>query len=228
MSSLAKKILQNVMIREPEVAAPAISPALRAGRAHSQGYKTEAYRGAHMPLDLSKDRDIRWFAKDAPVAETYMPDLNSDFYNENSSYAKEISPQMTKVKLKLGRSLQVDAGGETWGSLSAGMIKEKKFQELLKKAGYSQGIETNEIANLARKNGYDSVTFKNMKDHKFGNNNNTPNTTVYAVFKPQHIRGHLAAFDPKNKDVANLLAGVLASGGTAAMLGAGQKNEGPV
>jgi hypothetical protein len=225
MPSLATKLMRNVILHEPEVVPQAISPKLRAGRAHAQGFKTDAYRGGVLPLDLGKNRDIRWFSNDSDIAESYMPDVNYSYDGKPPLANTATAPQMSKVKLKLGKSLQVDGSGSHWAELSAGMVKQKDVKEALKEMGYSQGIETDTIAKVARTLGYDSVTFKNIKDHKTSNGPGIKPTTVYAVFKPQNIRGHLANFDPAKKDVGALLAGILATGGTGAMLSAGQNKD---
>jgi hypothetical protein len=221
MASLGSKIVKSLGLLEPVVEPKALSPGLREGRARKFGYKTEAFRGINRPYDGAKVEEPQWFAKDPQTAETYLAKVD-DSWNVSSS----ARPSMTKAKLRLGKSLQVDAQGEPWMYLKVDGIKDPKVREEISKSYPGQEIGTDTVAAVAQRLGYDSVTFKNIKDEMVTSPTRTKPTTVYAVFKPKNIRGHLANFEDPESD--SLMAGLLGTVGTGAIAAGalgGRKDE---
>lgn len=79
----------------------------------------------------------------------------------------------------------------------------KPGKQMVADVPYYNTATVDQIVNDARRDGYDTIRFKNMHD-----TGQAGPLDQIAVLNPSNIRSQFAAFDPKNKSSANLLAGL--------------------
>jgi hypothetical protein len=134
--------------------------------------------------------------------DTYRYDFEGNNYDEflKTPQAKEIKNKIDE--LKKDRELVYQQGGSIYPlRLNLGNKLEHDYQgEKYRDESYSDILKNS--------SGYDSVVFKNSIDS--AKTSKPEITDIYAVKDPKNIRSRFAAFDPKNKNSANILASILA------------------
>jgi hypothetical protein len=166
------------------------------------------------------------------------------FFTDNPSVASTYSSQKTgvlyPVLLKNGEVVNVEANGSNWNWLKKNIKltseKTKDRKALNKNLGklfaddfkYNDALTTDDLASWANSQGFDSIKFNQVKDRGpqgvFANAQSELPSNNTAIFDPKNIRSRFAAFDPFNRDSANLLAQYGAIAPTTA-LGAYMYNE---
>ena len=193
-------------------------------RGWKQGFRTTAFMGSGKAWDPTIERGngskIRWFADKPDPAHSYMEGKQqaSSNWARNDPSPIEDNANMAPVKLKLGKTLVVNGNGRVWDQLSPKGIKDKAAREALEPYAYNGRLSTDEIARKAQEMGFDSVTFRDIKDYIAGNAN-VPAHNVYAMINAKNIRGKYAKFENKNRGkLADLLAGGVGAAGVGAAL----------
>ncbi|OYW77708.1 MAG: hypothetical protein B7Z37_03195 [Verrucomicrobia bacterium 12-59-8] len=193
-------------------------------RGWKQGFRTTAFMGSGKAWDPTIERGngskIRWFADKPDPAYSYMEGKQQTTSNwaRNDPNPIEDNANMAPVKLKLGKTLVVNGNGRVWDQLSPKGIKDKAAREALEPFAYNGRLSTDEIARKAEEMGFDSVTFRDIKDYIAGNSN-VPAHNVYAMINQKNIRGKYAKFENKNRGkLADLLAGGVGAAGVSAAL----------
>ena len=136
--------------------------------AKDHGYTVNGYHGTEN-FGFTVVEGNLWLARDKEVAKTYGPYFGvRDWktgapYDENGVYSFVYRP---------GKNLYIDADGSDWGALP---VTEEEYPGVYVDEETGD-ITTNAMAEWAKKNGYDSITFANVDDGGF--------TTVDVVFDP--------------------------------------------
>jgi hypothetical protein len=129
------------------------------------------------------------FADKPEVANSYADQHTSGFTGEKSW--QDTGGQVYPVQLNLGKSKSFNAKGENWNSIYDPVTKDD--------------LTTNDLISIAKEKGKNSAVIKNVKDRGEGYGPAEKASTV-AVFEPNQIRSTNAAFDPRFKDSADILA----------------------
>lgn len=144
-----------------------------------------------------------YFTNDPAVASGYTVKWKGDF-SETYKESANVIPAL----LRKGKTMKVDAKGANWN-------------DIFYKGEY---VTTNDLAQLAKSKGYDSLQISKVKDHGAGGGKGVATTLV--LFRPEDIRSVNAAFDPAQKRSSNLMAGVGAAAvGTAAVARSKDENK---
>lgn len=175
------------------------------GAAHGEQW-IDAYRGLQQPYDPTVDAaaarrgDPLWFHSDPQSAGTYAtPRGPVDF---------EASPNILPSKLRLGRVLRLDAKGQSHAYLPVTAadfaVLRPELARMAEESGLSvrQITSTDEVAEAARRLGYDSIEIRNVSDDVGAGGK--PGT-VYGVFSPENVRSRFESELP-NKDQRSLLS----------------------
>lgn len=171
-------------------------------RGAATGHTQPAYRGQREPFDerVAADRAekydaAQWYSRRPPMAE---------------GYASHEGGVMLPAQLRLGRTLELDAGGAPWNQIDARAIPDREITRRLRKrmrdSIQRSTLTSRDIAEAARELGYDSVTIRNMRTLMRG----LEKDDVFAIVRPEkgHARARWARFDPGRANENNLLAGV--------------------
>lgn len=162
------------------------------------------------------NRDVVRFLSQTPdTAATYV---DSDYMGGQYTLP---------ARLNLGKNLEIDAEGADWGGLRMYMIEDDPIVAALMQKGYTRisPLTTDVAAKAAGKQGYDSVTFRNIRDHS-DTHRFTPTDTVYAMLNQSGIRAKTAKFSPYDKRKYDILASLLATGGLGGgLLALSKRNE---
>ena len=148
-----------------------------------------------------------FFSSSSDVAATY-----------NTSSEHNIVP----AYLSLKKPFVVDFNGANWnqgGSKAVVKLPDGTDDDLLSYfgAGADELVSTDDVARLARKQGYDGAIIRNVVDHgpagRFATKAAENPSTIYIAFKPEQIKSVMnkGSFDPNNP---NILYGV-GAGSTA-------------
>lgn len=152
---------------------------------------------------------IEWFAGNPETSNTYTPPVIENTLGYNTT------PQTLPARIDPGRSLTVDVEGGDYAEIPVDKLPNDLRDLINTTRDY---ITTDHVAELARKAGYDTVVFENMRDpSSLMNSPDIEPTTIIAVLpKARHrIRAVTALADPRRKDENDILAGI----GGAALLG---------
>ena len=137
--------------------------------AQAAGYTVKGYHGsAYAGFTVAKAH--LWFARDKEVANGY-----GDYYGHldtKSGKAPHDAKGVYAMAYRLGKNLEVDAGGMDWGALP---VSEDEYPGVYVDEETGD-ITTNAMAEWAFYNGYDSITFKDVDDGGY--------TTVDVIFNP--------------------------------------------
>lgn len=176
-AAIADDVLSSMRAPAPPVPGGAYA-------ASADEYDTIAYRGLRSPHNEGRIGGTLFFSDDPGVAETYVRGGDN--------------PNMMRARLRLGRVLDVDAGGQPWNRISPDAIPDKAVRYALPG---DRPRQTDEINRWARANGYDSVRFRNVIDEHESSAASRP-STVYAVFGAHNVRLPHARFrDFQSKDI---------------------------
>jgi hypothetical protein len=187
-------------------------------------FPVTAYRAIREPSDewpnlhLGEPNRPEFWSASPRTANTYI--------SSDPSKPVFAGGQMTKGRLNLGRSLEIDNQGRGYWDIRGDDIPDEVVRKGFKRGGYGpMGL-----ARVSGDAGYDSVTLKNIiDDGPFGDGAGVPDT-IYAMLDKTKRRASTAAFDPAKKDSSDLLASALlgtAAGGGALALGAEDAEAGP-
>lgn len=162
----------------------------RMARAREMGFDIEAFRGM-----AREHRDE--VAAETPGRAQYF----SETPDAANTYARGSNANVVPARLRMGRNLTVDAEGADYLHIKTSAIPDQAVRR--EAEDIASVAETNRIVRIARRAGYDSVTFLRVRDDLRGKG---PPVVVHAVFEGRNIRSIHAAFDPDYRDSANLLA----------------------
>lgn len=160
-------------------------------RARAMGFDISAYHGTNYPVFDKFNTDGADFTKTEGTGAFFSrnPELASSYTDIDYPGS---NPALIPVMLRTGKKKNIDFGGNNWSDY--------------------KGKSTDEYVRKARASGkYDSVDIRNVNDAGMGGYD--INGDTLAIFSPKDIRSRFAAFDPLNKNSANILASLLA--GTA-------------
>lgn len=132
------------------------------------------------------------FSSNPDVANSYANQKTSAFTSEKQWDDDGV---VYPVKLKLGKSKLSNASGANWND-----IYDKKTGDV---------FTTNDLILSAKEGGKNSAVIKNVRDLGEGAwADKKTKGDIAAVFEPKNIRSVNAAFDPRFKDSAKLMAGI--------------------
>ncbi len=135
-------------------------------------------------------------------------------YNTSSEH------NMVPAYLSLKKPFIVDFGGANWNRAGSNAIVELpdgSEDDLLSyfNAGMDEMVSTDDVARLAREQGYDGVIIKNVVDHgpagRFATKEAENPSTIYVAFQPEQVKSvfNKGEFDPTNPNM------LLGAGGAA-------------
>lgn len=164
-------------------------------RARAMGFENGYYKGMY-PYDWTKE------TKNYPGPEITEISRPTEFPAFNNGEAGvKIAGFVTKDKDVANRF--ADSGPTSKGAVYPLMINEGKSKLLDAKGGYAGDIQFGEsgkyFRDLIRAGGIDSLKIKNTIDEG----------DILTMLNPKNIRSRFAAFDPLQKDSANILASIL-------------------
>jgi hypothetical protein len=135
-------------------------------------------------------------------------------YNTSSEH------NLVPAYLSLKRPFIVDFNGANWnggGADAVVKLPDGTDDDLLSYFGAAmdETVSTDDVARLARKQGYDGVIVQNVVDHgpagRFASKEAEKPTTIYVAFQPEQVKSvfNKGEFDPKNP---NMLLGAGGAG----------------
>jgi hypothetical protein len=135
-------------------------------------------------------------------------------YNTSSEH------NMVPAYLSLKKPFIVDFGGANWnraGSNAIVKLPDGSEDGLLSyfNAGMDEMVSTDDVARLAREQGYDGVIIENVVDHgpagRFATKEAENPSTIYVAFQPEQVKSvfNKGEFDPTNPNM------LLGAGGAA-------------
>lgn len=135
-------------------------------------------------------------------------------YNTSSEH------NLVPAYLSLKKPFIVDFGGANWnraGSEAIVKLPDGSEDDLLSYFGAAmdETVSTDDVARLARKQGYDGVIIQNVVDHgpagRFASKEAEKPTTIYVAFQPEQVKSvfNKGEFDPRNP---NMLLGAGGAG----------------
>lgn len=142
-------------------------------------------------LKVAKERSTKAYAKQH-AADVKKLESEIESAKQYRKMGDSVEANVLPVHLKYENPLVHDFNGDPY--------RDVKYAELMDKA---------------KKKGHDAVIFKNTYDPAFsgpGANYDVDPQDIIAVFDPSQIRSVNAAFDPKKKKSADILAGFGAAG----------------
>ena len=153
--------------------------AAAAARTGQGEFNTDAYRGLTRPYDEAEGakQQYQMFSRDPDVASGYTFDKDGG--------------NVFAAKLRLGKNLELDAGGRGFDRIPGSAIPYETKRAL----GLSMdpSYVVSDIAKAAKRQGYDSVTVKNVIDNAMGENTKgMKTTTVDVVLNSSNIRSKYA------------------------------------
>ena len=182
--------------------------ASRMARAKEQGYTIDAYKGAY-PYDPASGpiygfKDGKWQEVDnvgavpKPLTEFNSPGAPYVGFFGGQNVANRFAKAFAEgavypMKLQFKNPLVIDGGGKPAGAF--------QFPEMAKKAGTNEDYQKFMSA-WKPDSPYDGVIIKETLDEG----------TIYVPKEPQQARSRFAAFDPAQRNSADLLAGLAAAG----------------
>ena len=203
--------LAQALARSASADAPAVAESI-ARRAAQTGHDVPAYRGLSRLYDeaaaetRANEGRAQWFSKRPLMAHSYAFQGNPPLEGGN----------ILSAMLRLGKTLEVDAGNAPWNLIDAASLPDKDvyhaLRPIMRRTVDKSTVTTRDLAEAARKAGYDSITIRNMR-HAFMSQPDD----VYAVFNPADVRARWAAFDPERRNENNLLAGSMIAVPTAGL-----------
>lgn len=124
----------------------------------------------------------------------------SDMLNSYQKYYAT-SPNSVPSRLDLGKNLEVDVEGEPFDSIKFNNLPPGIAEGIINQYGNPYGTTyTDIVVEEARKRGYDSVTFRNVKDSFEGNHEpGAPTADVVAMINRSLIRSESALANPRAK-----------------------------
>jgi hypothetical protein len=166
----------------------------------------DAYHGTTQGAKKEKLRDAEgwsdfWATNNPKVANTYA--------TGRPEFGRPEGKAVMPLSVRLENPMVIDAPyGSSWRQIDTALPNDPEVLP------YS----TDMLAEIAKKQGYDSLVVKNVFDVGGGRipssekGQDALTGTTYAVFDPAQVRSRFAAFDPMRKNDRDLLAGVLPLG----------------
>jgi hypothetical protein len=201
-------------------------------RAKALGFNTEAYHGTNQPIE-SFNSDMlgentksisakkhHWFTDSPEVANDYAEYASQAMPPDIINYRKQLD-KLQKDITRYENSGKWDEAEKAYNQLEDLETEAKSSESgqnvmklLLKKSGKTTDIDK---IPLSFNNGLSDIvgnkkfhTIKNLQDSPYDYRYDEPiKSTHYATRDPKNIRSRFAAFDPFNKDSANILASAL-------------------
>lgn len=170
-------------------------------RAEAMGF-IDAYHGTTQGARKEQLRNAELWATDNPkVANTYA--------TGRPEFGRPEGQTVMPLSVRLENPMVIDAPfGASWRQIDTALPNDPEVLP------YS----TDMLSDIAKKQGYDSLVVKNVFDvgggkiPKSQKGQDALTGTTYAVFDPAQVRSRFAAFDPKRRNEADILAGVLPLG----------------
>ena len=170
-------------------------------RAEAMGF-IDAYHGTTQGARKEQLRNAELWATDNPkVANTYA--------TGRPEFGRPEGQTVMPLSVRLENPMVIDAPfGASWRQIDTALPNDPEVLP------YS----TDMLSDIAKKQGYDSLVVKNVFDvgggkiPKSQKGQDALTGTTYAVFDPAQVRSRFAAFDPKRRSEADILAGVLPLG----------------
>jgi hypothetical protein len=170
-------------------------------RAEAMGFQ-DVYHGTTKGAKKEQLRDAEfWMTSNPKVANTYA--------TGRPEFGRPEGQAVMPLSARFENPMVIDAPyGASWRQIDTALPND---QEVLT---YS----TDMLADIAKKQGYDSLIVNNVFDVGGGRiptskkGQDALTGTTYAVFDPAQVRSRFAAFDPMRKNDKDLLAGVLPLG----------------
>jgi hypothetical protein len=188
-------------------AALPMDEASRMARAREQGYGPKLYHGTSNEVtEFKPNRSGAVYLTDEPRIADIYADIRYGDGKRKWGHPVDAYPNVMPVRAKNENPLAVsDLGpngepGYFTDNLAAALGKNLDEMPHV-------GNAYRDLINEARNRGHDMIVMKDFRD--LGGPQ-----TQYMSLKPKEIRSEFAAFDPANKDSGNLLASILAAGGT--------------
>lgn len=141
--------------------------------ADRSGYRVKAYHGTAQKFNEFRE-GITYFASKKSLARDYAKDA------EENAYYEDEKARVINARLKMAKPLSVDGAD---GSIDFGYDWD--------------------VTERAKKEGYDSVEFKNIQDN-INPDKNTKRTTTYVTFEPNQVKSADAIVRNDNKKVVPL------------------------
>jgi hypothetical protein len=189
-------------------------------RARAMGFDADAYHGTGSDFSqfdiLLADSRRKTGTPDGAVVVTSNPRTANSYANENTGAGHagfetyDAGGNVMPLIVSKGKNMSMNANGDPWGNLY-----NKKHPHI---------ETTNDFANMAKTKNKDSATIKKVKDNATYLNEPRYGDTTF-IFDPSRIRSRFAAFNPANRDSADLLASYLMPATTTGLLGYGLLNN---
>lgn len=174
----------------------------REARAVEQGYTTIAFRGFRRPVD--EGRGEVWFFSAGKTAANSFADRGGDAEIDGPG---ERAPNVLRARLRLGRTLRVDASGSEWWNIPLAGVLDNEAQRALQERAAGLGVtgtlthaDTDDLVVVAKALGYDSLTLESVREGA-----QLAPDVVFVVFDKANVRAAHAAFAPSGVGRVGLL-----------------------
>jgi hypothetical protein len=166
----------------------------------------DAYHGTTQGARKEQLRDAEGWSD---VWATDNPKVANTYATGRPQFGRPEGQAVMPLSVRLENPMVIDAPyGSSWRQIDTALPNDPEVLP------YS----TDMLAEIAKKQGYDSLLVKNVFDVGGGRiprsekGQDALTGTTYAVFNPAQVRSRFAAFDPMRKNDKDLLAGVLPLG----------------
>jgi len=166
----------------------------------------DAYHGTTQGARKEQLRDAEGWSD---VWATDNPKVANTYATGRPQFGRPEGQAVMPLSVRLENPMVIDAPyGSSWRQIDTALPNDSEVLP------YS----TDMLAEIAKKEGYDSLLVKNVFDVGGGRiprsekGQDALTGTTYAVFNPAQVRSRFAAFDPMRKNDKDLLAGVLPLG----------------
>jgi hypothetical protein len=174
-------------------------------RAEAMGF-IDAYHGTTQGARKEQLRDAEGWSD---VWATDNPKVANTYATGRPQFGRPEGQAVMPLSVRLENPMVIDAPyGSSWRQIDTALPNDPEVLP------YS----TDMLAEIAKKEGYDSLLVKNVFDVGGGRiprsekGQDALTGTTYAIFNPAQVRSRFAAFDPMRKNDKDLLAGVLPLG----------------
>jgi hypothetical protein len=166
----------------------------------------DAYHGTTQGARKEQLRDAEGWSD---VWATDNPKVANTYATGRPQFGRPEGQAVMPLSVRLENPMVIDAPyGSSWRQIDTALPNDPEVLP------YS----TDMLAEIAKKEGYDSLLVKNVFDVGGGRiprsekGQDALTGTTYAIFNPAQVRSRFAAFDPMRKNDKDLLAGVLPLG----------------
>ena len=166
----------------------------------------DAYHGTTQGARKEQLRDAEGWSD---VWATDNPKVANTYATGRPQFGRPEGQAVMPLSVRLENPMVIDAPyGSSWRQIDTALPNDPEVLP------YS----TDMLAEIAKKQGYDSLLVKNVFDVGGGRiprsekGQDALTGTTYAIFNPAQVRSRFAAFDPMRKNDKDLLAGVLPLG----------------